>query len=205
MRRRRVLAGLCRRSQLQGYRRRVCWASRPSRSASLSLVVTCDPLNGWLVDPCIGFIIHEPATLPAPRKLVILGDTSSAAGLTPLVSSTPGRLSLLVHEATDAHMPEDIDPRFAARGPFAVIAAKSKERGHSTPPEAGTYAGKWGARQLVLNHIGTRWVYLFLFLTAVIHYSLLVVLTPFPFPPLFPRAADSLPRPLVRTLEKGLP
>ncbi|KAN0107445.1 Beta-lactamase-like protein [Russula decolorans] len=107
-------------------------------------------------DPCIGFIIHETASLPAPRKLVILGDTSSAAGLTSLVSSTPGRLSLLVHEATDAHMPEDIDPRFAARGPFAVIAAKAEERGHSTPPEAGACAGKWGARQLILNHIGTR-------------------------------------------------
>jgi ribonuclease Z len=107
-------------------------------------------------DPCIGFIIHEPASLPAPRKLVILGDTSSATGLTPLVYSTPGRLSLLVHEATDAHMPEDIDPRFAARGPLAVIAAKAKERGHSTPPEAGACAGKWCARKLVLNHIGTR-------------------------------------------------
>jgi ribonuclease Z len=121
-----------------------------------------DPLDldGWLVDPCVGFIIHEPASLPAPRKLAFLGDTSSGAGLTALVSSTPGRLSLLVHEATDAHMPEDIDPRFAARGPLAVIAAKAKERGHSTPPEAGARAGKWGARKLILNHIGTRWAHL---------------------------------------------
>jgi ribonuclease Z len=141
----------------------VCWAARPPRSVSPGLTITLFDLtfdsldrDGWLVDPCIGFIIHEPASLPAPRKLVILGDTSSAVGLTALVSSTPGRLSLLVHEATDAPMPEDIDPRFAARGPFAVIAAKAKERGHSTPPEAGACAGKWGARQLILNHIGTR-------------------------------------------------
>jgi ribonuclease Z len=88
--------------------------------------------------------------------LAILGDTSSAAGLTPLIFSTPGQLSLLVHEATDAQMPVDIDPRFAARGSLAVIAAKAKERGHSTPPEAGACAGKWGAKKLVLNHIGTR-------------------------------------------------
>lgn len=131
------------------------------------------PLNrdGWLVDPCIGFIIHEPASLPAPRKLAILGDSSSSAGLTALVSSTPGRLSLLVHEATDAHMPENIDPRFAARGPLAVIAAKAKEHGHSTPPEAGACAGKWGARKLIINHIGTRWAHLPPLLAATVHYS----------------------------------
>jgi hypothetical protein len=121
----------------------VCWATHPPRSVSPGLTITLfdlmfDPLDHD-VDPCIGFIIHEPASLPAPRKLVILGDTSSAAGLTALVSSTPGRLSLLVHEATDAHMPEDIDTRFAARGPFAVIAAKAKEPhrhkvGPSAPP-----------------------------------------------------------------------
>ncbi|KAI9435060.1 beta-lactamase-like protein [Lactarius indigo] len=58
-------------------------------------------------DPCIGYIIHEPATLATPRKLAILGDTSDASQLTTLVRSTPGRLSLLVHEATDAHMPGD--------------------------------------------------------------------------------------------------
>ncbi|KAH9971277.1 beta-lactamase-like protein [Russula compacta] len=107
-------------------------------------------------DPCIGFVIHESASLPAPRKLAILGDTSSAARLTHLVSSTPGRLLLLVHEATDAYIPADIDPQLAARRPRALIASKVQERGHSTATEAGACAGKWGARQLVLNHIGTR-------------------------------------------------
>ncbi len=170
-----------------------------------------DPLDrdGWLVGPCIGFIIHEPASLPAPRKLVILGDTSSAAGLTALVSSTPGRLSLLVHEATDAHMPEDIDRRFAARGPLAVIAAKAKERGHSTPPEAGACAGKWGAMQLILNHIGTRWAHLIPSLAVTMPNSLLVSLTlSFSLPsqkPLFLCDAGSQPRPRVRTLEKEWP
>lgn len=174
----------------------MCWAARPPRSVSPGLTVfdlTFDSLDrdGWLVDPCIGFIIHEPASLPAPRKLAILGDTSSAAGLTALVSSTPGRLSLLVHEATDAHMPEDVDPRFAARGPLAVIAAKAKERGHSTPPEAGACAGKWGTRQLILNHIGTRWAHLLSSMAATVHYSLLVSLTAFSFP-LPPKTTVSL-------------
>ncbi|KAH9021287.1 beta-lactamase-like protein [Lactarius pseudohatsudake] len=107
-------------------------------------------------DPCIGYIIHEPATLAAPRKLAILGDTSDASQLTPLVRSTPGRLSLLVHEATDAHMPAEIDARIAAKRPPALVASSAQERGHSTPTQAGACAGQWGARQLVLNHIGTR-------------------------------------------------
>lgn len=107
-------------------------------------------------DPCIGYIFHEPATLAAPRKLAILGDTSDASQLTPLVRSTPGRLSLLVHEATDAYMPAEVDPRLAARRSPALVASKAQERGHSTPTQAGACAGQWGAKQLVLNHIGTR-------------------------------------------------
>jgi ribonuclease Z len=63
-------------------------------------------------------------------------------------------------------MPEHIDPRFAARGSLTVIAAKAKERGHSTPPEAGACAGKWGAKKLILNHIGTRSVQLLLSFAA---------------------------------------
>jgi len=109
-------------------------------------------------DPCIGYIIHESATLATPRKLAILGDTSDASQLTPLVRSTPGRLTLLVHEATDAHIPAEIDPRLAARRSPALVASKTQERGHSTPTQAGACAGQWGARQLVLNHIGTRCV-----------------------------------------------
>jgi ribonuclease BN (tRNA processing enzyme) len=218
LRRRRILAELYRRTQFQGGRKRVCWAAHPPRSVSPGLTITLlrydltfdPPDRGWLVDPCIGFIIHEPASLPAPRKLVILGDTSSAAGLTPLVASTPGRLSLLVHEATDAPMPADIDSRFAARGPLAVIAAKAKERGHSTPPEAGACAGKWGARQLILNHIGTRWAHLLPSLAVTVHYSLLVSLTAFSFPLpsqklLFLCDTGSPPRSRVRTPGKELP
>ncbi|KAI9510726.1 beta-lactamase-like protein [Russula earlei] len=107
-------------------------------------------------DPCIGFIIHESASLHAPRKLAILGDTSSTAQLTPLLSSTPGRLSLLVHEATVADIPEDVDSHLAARRPPSFVATRARVSGHSTPIDAGVCAGKWGARQLVLNHIGSK-------------------------------------------------
>ncbi len=109
-------------------------------------------------DPCVGYIIHEAASIAAPRKLAILGDTSDTSQLTPLVRSTPGRLSLLVHEATDAYIPPEIDARLASRRPPELVASKALERGHSTPVQAGTCAGKWGARQLILNHIGSRCV-----------------------------------------------
>ncbi|KAI0295601.1 beta-lactamase-like protein [Multifurca ochricompacta] len=107
-------------------------------------------------DPCVGYIFYEPSTFLESRKLAILGDTSSTALLTPLISSTPGRLSLLVHEATDAHIPANIDSRLAARRSFEIVSSKVQERGHSTPIQAGICAGQWGARQLVLNHIGVK-------------------------------------------------
>ncbi|KAH9049782.1 beta-lactamase-like protein [Lactarius deliciosus] len=126
------------------------------RSMRGSVNVCAGPLVHRDADPCIGYIIHEPATLAAPRKLAILGDTSDASQLTPLVRSTPGCLTLLVHEATDAHLPAEIDARIAAKRPPALVASTAQERGHSTPTQAGACAGQWGARQLVLNHIGTR-------------------------------------------------
>lgn len=113
-------------------------------------------------DPCIGYVFHEPAPDPAvfpartPRKIVVLGDTSSPAALTPLVASTPGRLVLLVHEATDAYIPATIDRALAAKRTPAVVARVAAERGHSTPQHAGACAGMWGAERLVMNHIGAR-------------------------------------------------
>lgn len=107
-------------------------------------------------DPCIGYIFHEPSLLPIPRKLVILGDTSNAEALTPLIASTPGRVSLLVHEATDAYIPANIDSKLAAKRTTTVVKQKTEERGHSTPDAAGRCAGMWDAERLVINHIGAR-------------------------------------------------
>lgn len=110
-------------------------------------------------DPCIGYVFHEPATLPhlpQPRKVVVLGDCSSATSLTPLIASTPGRVSLLIHEATDAFIPANVDAQAARKRTPEVVKAKTEERGHSTPEQAGAVAGMWGAERLVLNHIGAR-------------------------------------------------
>ncbi|KAI0036971.1 beta-lactamase-like protein [Vararia minispora EC-137] len=113
-------------------------------------------------DPCIGYIFCEPDPHPQdscarrPRKIVILGDTSDTSAFTSLIASTPGTVSLLVHEATDVHIPSHIDRGLAVKRPPNVVQRACADRGHSTPADAGRTAGLWGAEQLVLNHIGAR-------------------------------------------------
>lgn len=106
-----------------------------------------------LIDPCIGYILHEP--LPPHRKLVLLGDTYDPSALAPLITSLPGEItSLLVHEATDAYIPPSVDPQ--SRRTPATVQEKCVERGHSTPSMAGIFAKAINAERLVLNHIGSR-------------------------------------------------
>ncbi|KAF7984061.1 hypothetical protein HWV62_17605 [Athelia sp. TMB] len=99
-------------------------------------------------DPCIGYVFRESP--PISRKIVVLGDTYDPSAIAPLCLSA----SLLVHESTDAYIPPHIDPE-AKREP-ETINAKVIERGHSTPVMAGGFAKLIQARQLVLNHIGSR-------------------------------------------------
>lgn len=104
------------------------------------------------LDPCIGYIIREP-NFPS-RKLAILGDTYDASTIEPLLRFPPP--SLLVHEATDACIPTSVDPQ--ARRKDDEVRKKVLARGHSTPVMAGEFAKRVGAKRLVLNHIGGRWV-----------------------------------------------
>ncbi|KAJ7480454.1 beta-lactamase-like protein [Mycena galericulata] len=99
-------------------------------------------------DPCLGYIIREPAT-PA-RKLVILGDTYDPSPIIPLCTAP----SLLIHEATDAHIPCEISPR-NKRTPESVLRS-TLARGHSIPSMAGEFARTISAEKLILNHIGGR-------------------------------------------------
>lgn len=101
-------------------------------------------------DPCIGYVFRE-STKPF-RKIVILGDTHDPSAIIPLcIEPSP---SLLVHEATDAHISSDIDPK--AKRPYDIVKQKALKRGHSIPPMAGIFAKTIGAQKLVLNHIGGR-------------------------------------------------
>ncbi|KII88763.1 hypothetical protein PLICRDRAFT_110762 [Plicaturopsis crispa FD-325 SS-3] len=116
------------------------------------------PLSDIVVDagpishraPSFGYIIRE--TSGPERKLVVLGDTSDASAIIPLaISPSP---SLVVHEATDAHIPRSVDP--ASNRTAEAVREKALARGHSVPSMAGMFAREVGAARLVLNHIGGR-------------------------------------------------
>jgi ribonuclease Z len=113
-----------------------------------SIVVDAGPIAHR--DPCIGYIFREAAK--PYRKIVVLGDTSDPSTIVPLcIDPSP---SLLIHEATDAHIPQDIDPK--AKRPYDTVKEKALARGHSLPEMAGAFAKTIGAQKLVLNHIGGR-------------------------------------------------
>ncbi|KAL1742795.1 beta-lactamase-like protein, partial [Schizophyllum fasciatum] len=100
--------------------------------------------------PSFGYVFRE--TAPPLRKLVILGDTSDPSPAIPLCENPPP--SILVHEATDAHIPPAIDRR--QNRPPATVLARTLARGHSTPAMAGAFARRVRAERLVLNHVGGR-------------------------------------------------
>lgn len=107
--------------------------------------------DGHAIDPCIGYVFRENSD--PHRKIVILGDTSDPNTIIPLcINPSP---SLLIHEATDAHIPYHIDAKLGRRNAGEVLS-KTISRGHSSPAMAGTFANMVGARRLVLNHIGAR-------------------------------------------------
>ncbi|KAJ3808210.1 beta-lactamase-like protein, partial [Lentinula aff. lateritia] len=101
-------------------------------------------------DPCIGYVFRE--TAKPFRKIVILGDTCDPSAITPLcVDPSP---SLLIHEAADAHIPQEIDPK--SKRSHDVVKERALARGHSLPEMAGAFARTIGAQKLVLNHLGGR-------------------------------------------------
>ncbi|THU99365.1 hypothetical protein K435DRAFT_777033 [Dendrothele bispora CBS 962.96] len=101
-------------------------------------------------DPCLGFVFRECSS--PNRKIVVLGDTNDPSAIIPLCTNPSP--SLLVHEATEAHIPRDIDPK--SKRSFETVMEKATARGHSLPQMAGAFAKTIGAQKLVLNHIGGR-------------------------------------------------
>lgn len=116
------------------------------RGSMSSIVVDAGPISHR--DPCLGYVFRE--TEGSRRKVVVLGDTYDASAIIPLAKSP----SLLVHEATDAYIPRDVDP--SAKRKKEAVEEKILARGHSTPVIAGQFAKEVEAKQLVLNHIGSR-------------------------------------------------
>jgi ribonuclease Z len=71
-------------------------------------------------------------SVPPPRRICIVGDTSDASGVAPLCRN----VDVLVHEATTLAADSDI----------------ARSRGHSSSRTAAEFAKRVGARRVILNH-----------------------------------------------------
>ncbi|KAK7466922.1 hypothetical protein VKT23_003986 [Stygiomarasmius scandens] len=118
------------------------------QSRSAEIAIDAGPIAHR--DPCLGFVFRE--CIFPNRKIVVLGDTSDPSAMIPLCTNPSP--SLLVHEATEAHIPQGIDPK--SNRSFETVMEKATARGHSIPQMAGAFARTIGAQKLVLNHIGGR-------------------------------------------------
>ncbi|KII94876.1 hypothetical protein PLICRDRAFT_97738 [Plicaturopsis crispa FD-325 SS-3] len=98
-----------------------------------------------------GTVLRGPPQRPG-RKIAILGDTYDPSPIAALAAN----VDLLVHEATNAHLP-GIDPTTKPDDIYETVEARTKSRGHSTPQMAGAFATRVGARKLVLNHFSARY------------------------------------------------
>ncbi|KAF8842699.1 Metallo-hydrolase/oxidoreductase [Paxillus ammoniavirescens] len=107
--------------------------------------------QGESVELTDGTLLHGPPPRPG-RKIVILGDTYDPSAIADIASSP----DLLVHEATNAHLP-GVDPHTKLTDTFESVEDRAKSRGHSTPQMAGAFASRIGARKLVLNHFSAKY------------------------------------------------
>ncbi|KAI0722345.1 Metallo-hydrolase/oxidoreductase [Cerioporus squamosus] len=98
-----------------------------------------------------GTVLHGPPRKPG-RKIVILGDTYDPSPIAGLAEDA----CLLIHEATNAHLP-GIDPATKDADTYEIVEERAKSRGHSTPQMAGAFARRIRARKLVLNHFSARY------------------------------------------------
>ncbi|KAF8897686.1 beta-lactamase-like protein [Infundibulicybe gibba] len=107
--------------------------------------------QGESVELSDGTVLHGPSRRKG-RKIVILGDTYDPSPICGLAMDA----GLLIHEATNAHLP-GIDGNTKDSDTFETVEARAKSRGHSTPQMAGAFAKRINARLLVLNHFSARY------------------------------------------------
>ncbi|KAJ7590867.1 Metallo-hydrolase/oxidoreductase [Mycena floridula] len=107
--------------------------------------------QGGSVQLSDGTILKGPERRPG-RKVVILGDTCDPSP----ISDMALECDLLIHEATNAHLP-GIDPDTKDSDTYEIVEERAKSRGHSTPQMAAAFAKQIRARKLILNHFSARY------------------------------------------------
>ncbi|KAI5119212.1 hypothetical protein M0805_007723 [Coniferiporia weirii] len=101
--------------------------------------------------PCLGYVFRETSQLE--RKIVVLGDTCDPSAIKNLAQNA----TLLVHEATDAHIPVEIERNLRGdKKTPEMILHSTVGKGHSTPGMAGAFAKSINAQKLVLNHFSGK-------------------------------------------------
>ena len=107
--------------------------------------------QGESIELADGTVLQGPPRRKG-RKVVILGDTYDPSPISSLAKDA----DLLIHEATNAHLP-GIDLNTKDTDTFEYIEAWAKSRGHSTPQMAGLFAKHINAKRLILNHFSARY------------------------------------------------
>lgn len=108
--------------------------------------------QGKTVTLADGTVLQGPPKRPG-RKLVILGDTHNPSAIAPFALDA----DLLVHEATNAHLPDILPDVTKEMDTYASVQSRTKKRGHSTPQMAGQFAQEIRAKTLILNHFSGRY------------------------------------------------
>lgn len=116
-----------------------------------------DLIQGRQITLTNGDIIVPPLPASVTTKIVVLGDTSDPSGVEPLARDA----SLLVHEATNAYIPPELQikqRRYSTTTPNSPQSVREKaiSRGHSTPDMAGAFARRINAKRLYLNHFSAK-------------------------------------------------
>lgn len=98
-----------------------------------------------------GTIVRGPSRRKG-RTIAILGDTYDPSPITAIAQEC----DLLIHEATNAHLP-GVDPATKDSDTYETVQARTISRGHSTPQMAGSFAKRIAAKRLILNHFSARY------------------------------------------------
>lgn len=123
-----------------------------------------------------GTVLQPPPLNVPGRRIVVLGDTYDATGGLDVASAEEGSESephastgprgmlalardadVVVHECTNAAMSDRVLAKGLKVEKRDEVRAKALLRGHSTPQVAGAFAGRIGARQLLLNHFSIKY------------------------------------------------